>query len=159
MGGDSKKRELKISKEQINILYKAGPDAILSLITYLQTLYNDLVNKVEAQQRIIEEQEKRIKQLEETTHKDSHNSNKPPSSDGFRRKNVEKSKKSRKKQGGQNGHEGKTLRMVSNPDKIEVHEVKECKKCGQPLNRVRASGYEKRQVFDLPQEIKIIVTD
>jgi hypothetical protein len=99
MGGDSKKRELKISKEQINILYKAGPDAILSLIKNLQTLYNNLLNKVEDQQRIIEEQGKRIKQLETIINKDSHNSNKPSLSDGFRRNNVEKRKRSKKKPG------------------------------------------------------------
>ena len=56
---------------------------------------------------------KKIQELEEKTAKDSHNSSKPPSSDGYQKpapKNLRK--KSGRPSGGQPGHPGHTLRYL-----------------------------------------------
>ena len=130
----------RIEREQILNAYKAGPEAVVSLFEYLQdTLL-----------AVIEEHEARIEELEERINKDSHNSNKPPSSDELKRKFTKKRERSDKKPGGQEGHEGTTLRMVKHPNHVEVHEVKRCGSCGKSLKDVKPRGYAPRQVFDIP---------
>ncbi len=105
MGRGSKKRLPRIEREQILNAYRAGPEAVVSLFEYLQdTLL-----------AVIEEHEARIEELEAKVNKDSHNSNKPPSTDAPRNKFSKKREPSDKKPGGQEGHEGTTLRMVSDP--------------------------------------------
>jgi hypothetical protein len=72
----------------------------------------------------------RIKELERRLSKDSHNSSKPPSSDGLRRKTHSQRKPSGKKSGGQPGHPGVTLSMVAEPDAIVSHRPTDCEQCG-----------------------------
>jgi transposase len=86
--------------------------------------------------------------------KNSSNSSKPPSSDGFRKPpRPPKSLRgaSGKKSGGQIGHKGDTLRPVDKPDKIERHDAACCAHCAAALTAAMATGVEKRQVFDLPE--------
>ena len=102
----------------------------------------------------------RIQKLEDQLVKNSRNSGKPPSSDGYdqpapRPKSLRK--RSRRKSGGQPGHPGETLKAVAKPDFIKVHRVHACQHCGQSLQRRKALGHEKRQVFDLPKvQMKVI---
>lgn len=103
----------------------------------------------------------RIQKLEDQLARNSRNSGKPPSSDGYdqpapRPKSLRK--RSRRKSGGQPGHPGETLRMVEKPDIVKVHRVQECQHCGQSLKRRQAVGHEKRQVYDLPK-VEIQVTE
>src|SRR5262249_16680966 len=73
-----------------------------------QALRNDLAKAQES----LEEANARIKQLEGQVAKDSHNSSKPPSTDGFKepvRKTQSLRGKSGKKSGGQSGHQGKPV--------------------------------------------------
>jgi transposase len=65
-----KRRSLpkRLSREQIIDLYKAGPEAVVSLVEYLY--------------EHIEQFEGRVSELERRLKTDSHNSGKPPSSDG-----------------------------------------------------------------------------
>ena len=158
MGKDTRKNIFSIQREQILELYKAGPDAVVSFILHIQDLLNNLGLKVESQQKIIEQMERRIQELEAIIKKDSHNSSKPPSSDGYRKRSVKQEKKSGRKPGGQKGHEGNTLRMVSNPYKVVVHKVGVCGSCGKSLKREKVIEYDKRQVFDIPP-IKVEVTE
>jgi transposase len=140
MGGESKNRLPRIERAQILNAYKAGPEAVVSLFEYLQdTLL-----------AVIEEHERRIEELEQIIKKDSHNSSKPPSSDGLSRKFSRKRERSGKKPGGQEGHEGTTLRMVKHPQHLRIHEVNRCRICGMSLKHVKPCGYEPRQVFDIP---------
>src|SRR5215469_1386623 len=57
----------------------------------------------------------RVQELEARLAKDSHNSSKPPSNDGLKRKTKSLRAKSGKKPGGQLGHRGETLRLVATP--------------------------------------------
>ena len=81
----------------------------------------------------------------------SHNSHKPPSSDGLSKKSV-LPKASGKKNGGQAGHAGKTLERVANPDQVVVHHAQRCRRCRREFSQ---SEVEKivatRQVFDIPE--------
>ncbi|ALP62024.1 IS66 family transposase [Paraburkholderia caribensis] len=95
---------------------------------------------------------RRLNELEAKLEKDSHNSSKPPSSDGPKRKPKSLRNTSDARPGAQPGHKGKTLKRVAQADHIEIHPVaRVCDKCG---NRIAAASVavlpEGRQVIDLP---------
>src|SRR5215831_8201483 len=92
----------------------------------------------------------RLAELERRLAKDSHNSSKPPSSDGQARKRYSRRHPSGKKIGGQPGHPGQTLKMVGEPDSIVKHHPKQCPSCQQKLCGVTGEVIERRQVYDLP---------
>ena len=121
------------SEEEINTTYDQGKEAVVALFsaTFIKLA-------------------ERIQKLEDQIAKNSHNSGKPPSSDGLKKKPKSLRHKSGKKSGGQPGHEGSTLKFAEKPDHIEIHRVNRCKHCQTRLEAVEASGYEKRQVFDVP---------
>ena len=101
----------------------------------------------------------RVKALEGQLAKNSHNSSKPPSSDGYT-KPAPKSlrRKSGRSSGGQKGHRGQTLRWVDTPDYTLDHSVAQCERCGRSLAEQDPERVERRQVFDLP-EPKLEVTE
>jgi len=92
-----------------------------------------------------------IQDLEDRLSKNSNNSSKPPSSDGYD-KPAPKSrrKKSNKKAGGQKGHDGVTLEQVVNPDVIEVHKISVCEQCGTTLEHEEPVAHDCRQEFEIP---------
>jgi transposase len=92
----------------------------------------------------------RVKELEDRLNKDSHNSNKPPSSDGFKKKPVTLRVKSGRKSGGQKGHPGRTLEFSDTPKEIVVHTPSCCANCGAGLDQTPATLLQRRQVFDIP---------
>ena len=72
-----------------------------------------------------------IENLKSKFAKNSRNSSKPPSSDGYDRpKPKSQRKKSGRASGGQPGHKGSTLKQVAHPDKIEEYPVTRCAHCG-----------------------------
>src|SRR5438445_4314647 len=93
----------------------------------------------------------RVAELEARLGKDSHNSSKPPSSDGLGKKTVSLRQPSGKKPGGQPGHPGKALERVEAPDRI-IHQSlpPHCQACGGLLVQAVAQIVERRQVFDIP---------
>jgi transposase len=93
----------------------------------------------------------RVQELEARLAKDSHNSSKPPSSDGLARKTRSLRRRSGKKPGGQLGHRGETLRLVAEPDTVVEHRPAVCTSCQAPLDgEVPVVLRERRQVQDLP---------
>ena len=154
MGGNDASRQPCISKEHILNAYKAGPEAVISLIEFLQDQFQGSLDEMSKALAQLSETNKklvdRIQVLEEKINKDSHNSNKPPSSDGLARRFGKNRQPSGKKPGGQNGHEGTTLAMVKHPKHVRIHEVKTCHGCGMSLQHEKPQGYEARQVFDIP---------
>ena len=101
----------------------------------------------------------RVHELEKQLAKNSRNSSKPPSSDGFKKPAPKSLRKNgQRKSGGQPGHAGHTLKRVDKPDHIEVHRVKACACCGRSLADQPAEEVEKRQVQDLPP-LRLIVTE
>lgn len=80
----------------------------------------------------------------------SRNSSRPPSSDrpeSPRPKSLRK--KSGRKPGGQPGHPGRTLPFSDTPQHIQTHPLRECE-CGKDLSQEPSTGFERRQVLDLP---------
>ncbi|HPE74642.1 MAG TPA: IS66 family transposase [Draconibacterium sp.] len=90
-------------------------------------------------------------ELKARLNSDSHNSNKPPSSDGYKKNTVKPAfpKGKNSSHGGQKGHEGKTLRQVEAPDKIEFCTPGICS-CGHGFTEKELVLAEKRQIFELP---------
>jgi transposase len=101
----------------------------------------------------------RVGDLEAKLAKDSHNSSKPPSSDGLKRK-PKSMRKAGGLQGGQPGHPGKTLRRVENPDHVVIHPIdSQCDACGSLISSDRIALFpETRQIIDLPP-IRFEVTE
>lgn len=88
----------------------------------------------------------------------SQNSSKPPSSDGYT-KPAPKSlrKKSGLRPGGQHGHPGNTLLPAEKPDCTILHRLKRCPcGCGANLRGRPLLRIEKRQVFDLPEILRVL---
>lgn len=112
------------------------------------------------QREVIARLEARVRELEDQRAKDSHNSGKPPSSDGLKKKPAPKSlrPKGKRRSGGQPGHTGHTLEMVSDPAHVEVHRLPHCPHCQHDLSEAPVLGMERRQVFEVPP-IAIEVTE
>lgn len=101
----------------------------------------------------------RVHELEARVAKDSHNSGKPPSSDGLARKTRSLRKRSGKKPGGQLGHRGETLHLVATPDAVVEHRPAVCGACQQPLPEdAQVVLRERRQVWDLPP-VRLRITE
>lgn len=92
----------------------------------------------------------RVAELEARLSKGSHNSSKPPSSDGLAKKTQSLRQPSGRRAGGQAGHPGRTLERTALPDKILHHRLPDRCACGASLSESDARIAERRQVFDIP---------
>ena len=95
-----------------------------------------------------------VKALQEKQSLNSGNSSKPPSTDGLRKKNVDKDRSLRessgKKQGGQPGHKGTTFMESRDPDKTEQHLHENCKNCPHREECLKSAKIlEKRRIVDI----------
>ena len=86
-----------ISRDEIRAIYAQGEDAVITLVESLVARINALEERLEA--------------VESQLKKDSHNSSKPPSSDGFKKQTKSLREKSERSSGGQPGHPGQ-IRMA-----------------------------------------------
>ena len=93
----------------------------------------------------VESLESENKKLRDIINKDSSNSSKPPSSDGF--KKIHNSReKTNKRVGGQKGHKGDTLKLFDKPTKVIEHKKELCE-CGCHL--VYSNEYKAKQQVDI----------
>src|SRR3990167_6687912 len=133
------------TREDIHVAYIQGEDAVVTLIDGLC--------------QVIRSFESRIQALEDQAGKNSRNSSKPPSTDGYRKPHPHNLRTSSgKKSGGQTGHPGHTLRQVTHPDDVIIHPMMVCSNCQASLIDVLVTGVKRRQVFDLPP-IALVVTE
>lgn len=140
-----------IDKKHLEALAAAGES-----ITVPAALLLMLVEKIER----LEEEVAALKRNSSTSSKppssDRHNPNKPDKG----RVKGGRGRGGKRKPGGQKGHRGETLHRVADPDHIIEHRLPDrCPGCAGSLRATRASGHESRQVFDLPEEIAIEVTE
>lgn len=124
---------------------------------------DEQAKQLEAQAKLLEEQSAYIKELlqkiDELTGgpKDSHNSSKPPSSDGYSKPAPKSLKKpSGKKQGGQKGHKGHGLKIEQEPTEIIKHYPSTCSGCPQ-FGKCKERVCEKRYDIDIRIERTVVM--
>jgi len=126
----------KISEADIRAIYHQGEDAVVALFNRLEEHIGHL--------------ETRLSELENRLAKDSRNSSKPPSGDGFGKRAKSLRGKSKRKSGGQEGHPGRTLEWRDTVDAVVLHPVTQCQDCGVSLTEVAVQSYDLSQVHELP---------
>ncbi len=132
-----------LTRAEITVVYAGGVDAVIGVIEQLQAV-------VAAQQEQIAALSARVKELEDQAKTTSRTSSKPPSSDGYNRSPRSLRQRSGKAAGGQPGYPGSTLSLLEKPDRVLIHSPATCAGCQAALDGVTVSGYERRQVVDLP---------
>jgi transposase len=148
-----------MTRQQAEAIYDAGKETVVGVLLDLSAKVDQLttdfaVLKAEnaALRAECQSLRDRVRTLEERLAKDSHNSHKPPSSDGLAKPKPKSLRpKSDRPTGGQPGHSGHTLRMVEKPDRVLTHRVERCAGCGRSLAGQEPDRVERRQVFDLPE--------
>ena len=155
-----------MTREEAQAIYRAGEETVVRVLLEMDARIHDALRAIDGLEQQVRDltlrldaSEQRVKHLEDQLAKNSRNSSKPPSTDGFQ-KPAPKSlrEKSARPSGGQSGHRGNTLTMVEKPDRTEPHRVERCECCGRSLAACPPDGIEKRQVRDLPP-LRLIVTE
>lgn len=147
-----------VSEGKIIEIYNKGISEVIGLIKELSNQIKEQSANIDQLSKENKTLNERVKSLESQVNKNSNNSSKPPSSDGFKKKTKSLRTKSGKTPGGQKGHEGKTLELCDNPDEIIIHTVDKCDICGESLQDVSPERHIIRQVVDIP-EIKVKVIE
>jgi transposase len=129
-----------ISQEEIRAVYERGEEAVIELVEGLIAGFLEQIEKLES----------RVKELEGQLSKNSQNSSKPPSGDGFGKKTKSLRSKSELKTGGQPEHPGFTLEWSSEVDAVVEHKVRQCQGCGSSLEEEPLKDVVARQVYDIP---------
>jgi transposase len=101
----------------------------------------------------IQELEAENAELKGAREKNSQNSSKPPSSDGYNQPRKPKSQrgKSEKKAGGQPNHQGSTLKFSDKPDTIKEYQPHQCKCCNKTLSGEPVIQIDQLQQIDIPE--------
>ena len=148
-----------LTRQQAEAIYDAGKETVVGVLLTMDARIHSLEQQLHDLTTALDFSDKRLRHLEEQLAKNSRNSSKPPSSDGFKKPSPKSlRKKGQRKSGGQLGHTGHTLKMAEKPDHTEVHHVDMCERCRRSLADQAPEGVEKRQVHDLPPR-QLIVTE
>jgi len=142
-----------LSREEILTIYAQGPEAVVDLVEKLSSHQAELVQQIQTLTT-------RVQELETRLNKDSHNSHKPPSSDGLAKLPRRRSRRQRsgKASGGQAGHVGFTLQPVAEPHQVVTHvPAPVCPHCQTRLDTAPQVIRERRQVFELPAMEPVVI--
>ena len=127
-------------------------EELLEAFKAQQQTIETLTVKLEETTAELEKAKARIAELEEQLHKDSHNSSKPPSTDGYEKPSPKSQRqKSGKKAGGQTGHKGHHMEL-GNVDRVEQIYPKHCANCLHRENCTNLKVHNSCYVVDM--EIK-----
>ena len=106
-----------------------------NIIKKLRHRYSGLVFKVRLLEQSVAERDETIRRLNERLNKDSTNSSKPPSTDGYK-KETKRNKTNRslrkstgRKVGGQPGHKGSNITLPHDSNIVCEHLPEKCEKC------------------------------
>lgn len=155
-----------MTREEALAIYHSGSETVVRVLLAMDARIHEALRAIEALEHQVrdlsvrlEASEQRVKHLEGQVAKNSRNSSKPPSTDGFNKPEPKSlRKKSTRPSGGQPGHQGQTLAMVEKPQRTKRHRIERCACCGRSLAHRPHEGIEKRQVHDLPPR-GLIVTE
>jgi transposase len=138
--------------EEIHLTFEKGEAAV-------RDLFHALASQVEELAKQLAQQGEALRALQARQAQNSRNSSKPPSSDGYKKAQRTQSLRSsgNKPSGGQPGHDGHTLQASEHPDRTEMHTADICAHCQASLLEIAPTGYDERQVFDIPA-MRIAVT-
>jgi transposase len=147
-----------MDESKIIATYTEGINAVITVVkdmnSQIQSLAGTITNlneKLVSLESSSAKQAMKIAELEARLNKNSSNSSKPPSGDGYGKKPPKNSrKKSGKTTGGQLGHVGKTLEKVQNPNEVVEFKIQESCDCGCGLEKIKGTK-RTRQVFDIPK--------
>ncbi|MGH9149615.1 MAG: IS66 family transposase, partial [Acidimicrobiales bacterium] len=122
---------------------------------------------IAAQRQVIERLEARVAELERQLGQNSGNSGRPPSRDPAAERQRQAEERQRRQQSGagekrrrgkQQGAKGSGLEMTDAPNEVVDHRPGRCEGCGAELGHDTDSGFQARQVIDLP-EVTPVVTE
>lgn len=127
-------------------------------VNALNASLNSLQQSFDAQTALITQLNQTIQELREQLNKNSKNSSKPPSSDGFKKPAPKSLRKpSGKKVGGQESHQGTYLSVISDPDEIVKHMPSACEGCPHyKMCKGTACVAEKRHVIDAVVTVNVV---
>lgn len=150
-----------MTEESIIKTYNEGINSVITLVKDLNSNFviqmGSLTSEINALKIANLEFSTRIAELEARLNKNSSNSSKPPSTDGYKKKIKNNRVKNGRSSGGQQGHEGHTLLKVENPNYTIDAPIEDYCDCGANLSGID-DIIRTRQEFELP-EIKPIVTE
>lgn len=133
----------------LRVMHKL-PDQLPNLSSLSHAQKDDIIRLLFPLIAEVQRLSARVAQLEAQLSKDSHNSSKPPSSDGLAKKSSSPNVPSGKNPGGQPGRTGKTLERSAQVDTVIDHPLPQHCACGALLAGGVVRLHEQRQVIDIP---------
>jgi len=127
---------------------------------FLQATVKSLNENIQNQTETIQKLTEKITDLEEKLNKDSHNSSKPPSSDGYSKPEPKSLRpKSNKKAGGQKGHKFSNLDAPKKVDRTISHYPEKCTNCPmfEKCKGLICVEGDKRYVFDIVVKTDVVL--
>lgn len=121
--------------EEIHAAFAQGEAAVLAVFHAVATQVAALAQQLAKQGEVLQALQARLA-------KSSHNSSKPPSSDGYGtvKRTTSLRKAGNKPHGGQPGHEGQTLLAVEHPERTVTYAVSLCAYCHASLHEIEVMG-------------------
>ncbi|MGB3546668.1 MAG: IS66 family transposase [Saprospiraceae bacterium] len=137
--------------------WEATPASVKALVEGLVGEVEHLNGQFKQLSEQYEPLAERIGELEEKLSRNSKNSSKPPSSEGFGKAVKPQQKQGKRQRGGQAGHQGhnRELYPLERCDEVVEHYPTACKGCGEALSGADSLPY-RHQIVELPPIVPIV---